>query len=79
MTFIKRERPARLDCWPNHTSCDHRDYIGRAVTLNGQPAKVTKDATGRSYVAPLNPNHGTVPYSWVAIFNVIDNRNSRFE
>ncbi len=69
-------RPA---CWPHHLDCDHRDYIGRAVTLTGEPAKITMDREGYAQIAPLDPARGTVPYSWTAVWNIIDNRNSEFD
>ncbi len=79
MQFIQRTRPAHLDCWPNHAACGHRDYIGRAVTLQGAPAKVVKDCDGRAHISPLNPDVGTVPYSWVAVFNIVDNHGGKFD
>ena len=60
------------------------EYIGRAVTLNGVPAKVVRqesDGFSGTYaaVAPLDPSLGVVPFSWCAIYNVCDNRGGRFE
>jgi hypothetical protein len=68
----------QIDCWPAHTDCAHRDYIGQPCTLNGKPAKIVKDSDGFANVAPLDPEQGAVPYSWTAIYNIMDNRNGRF-
>ena len=66
-------------CWPNHLDCDHREYIGRSVTLNEAPATIVKDKEGWPFVAPLDTSTGSVPYSWTAIFNICDNHGGRFE
>ena len=65
-------------CWPHHGGCDHSEYVGRAVTLNGEPAKITTTPEGYARISPLDPRAGTVQYSWVAVFNVCDNHGSRF-
>jgi len=57
---------------------NRREYIGRACTLNGNPAKIVIDGNGLPSVAPLNPDLGVIPYSWVAVFNIIDNRKGEF-
>ena len=68
----------KLDCWPDHADCEHRKYVGRAVTLNGQPAKVVKDDEGYAHVTPLDPTCGPVSYSWVAVFCKCDLHDGRF-
>lgn len=65
-------------CWPRHIDCEHREYIGQAVTLHGEPAKITMDIEGHPHVAPLDPEKGSVPYSWTAVFNICENHNGRF-
>ena len=47
------------------------DVIGKAVTLNGKPAKIVRDGRFAS-VAPLDSAEGTVPYSWAAIFTTLE-------
>ncbi len=53
-------------------------YAGRAVTLHGKPAKIVRDAEGRAWVAPLDPELGSVPYSWSAVVLVCDSGNGKF-
>jgi hypothetical protein len=65
-------------CWPRHEDCLHREYVGREVTLNGEPAKITIGEDGHPNVAPLDPEKGSVPYPWIAVFNICDNRNGNF-
>lgn len=67
-----------LACWPEHLDCDHRDYIGRACTLHGKPAKICKNEEGYALVCPLNPELGSVPFSWCAVWNIIDNHGGEF-
>jgi hypothetical protein len=55
------------------------EYVGRAVTLNGMPAKVTRNPDGFARIAPLDPKYGVVPYSWAAVYNICDNHGGRFE
>lgn len=68
-----------MNCWPKHLDCLHRDYVGRGVSLNGRAAKVVLDGKGHALVAPLDPARGSVPFSWVTVFNVCDNRAGKFE
>jgi hypothetical protein len=72
------DRPNGSACWPDHRDCLHRSYIGRACTLHGEPAKIVKDVDGHASVAPLDSSRGSVPYSWTAVYNIMDNRNGKF-
>jgi hypothetical protein len=56
------------------------DYIGRDCTLNGEPARTTFCVTdGHCYVNPINASIGGFAWSWCAVYNILDNRNGRFE
>ena len=61
-----------------YADIDRRGYVGRAVTLNGEPAKVTMDKDGWPWIAPLDSSKGTIPFSWVAVYNICDNHNGEF-
>ena len=65
-------------CWPEHLDCEYREYIGRNCFLNGQPAKVCKNKDGYARVCPLDPELGSVPYSWCAVWNIMDNHDGKF-
>ena len=57
---------------------DQQDkYIGKAVTLNGEPAKIVRNGDFAD-VAPLDTSKGAVPFSWTAIYNICDNHNGEF-
>jgi hypothetical protein len=66
-------------CWPQHSLCTHREYIGRVCKLWGEPAKIVKSSDGYALIAPLDPSKGSVPYSWVAVFNTMANRRGNFQ
>ncbi|MDH3376218.1 MAG: hypothetical protein OEQ39_04520 [Gammaproteobacteria bacterium] len=57
---------------------DRKDYIGRAVTYRGMPAKIVVDETGQPSVAPLDPEYGLVPYSWASIYRYCDLYGGKF-
>jgi len=65
-------------CWPSHAECDHLEYIGRDVTLSGKPATIVQGPRGYAAVRCLEEPFVSVEYSWVAVFNICDNRNGRF-
>jgi hypothetical protein len=67
-----------MSCWPQHTLCTHRKYIGRMCKLWGEPAKITKDGEGYAHIAPLDPRFGSVSYSWVTVFNTMENCKGNF-
>lgn len=73
-----RQTNKEVACWPHHRDCIHREYIGREVTLQGRPAKITCDERGYASVVPLDSELGGVSYSWVAVFNTCANRGGRF-
>ncbi len=54
----------------------HREYIGRSVTLSGNPAIVVADEDGWAWVASLNTLYGKAPFSWQEIYNACDNGGS---
>ena len=53
------------------------EYIGRAVTLNGHPAKIVREGAFAA-IAPLDSSKGTLQYSWGAVFRTCDNRDGQF-
>lgn len=89
-TIIDITTPRRLSCWPHHTNCAHRKYIGRAVTLYDEPARIVIDSEGYAHVTPLDPDcesvsyppldpdRKSVSYSWIAVFAICDLHSGRF-
>lgn len=71
-------RTASTYKWDQPGDDERREYIGQSCTLNGQPAKIVHTGDGWAGVAPLNPEFGTVPYSWAAIYNVMHNHGGNF-
>ena len=68
--------------WTDNKRSEYRkcrsDYIGRACTLNGQPAKTTFSmVSGWPSVSELEGGR-SVEYSFTAIYNIIDNKGGRF-
>ena len=65
-------------CWPEHKDCDHRDYIGKEVTLNNLQAVVITTKCGYGYIKPIDPELRAASYPWIVIFNICDNHSGRF-
>ena len=68
----------KRDCWPHHFDCDHRKYIGELCFLNGKVSKICKTPEGFAIINPLDTDFGGVEYSWIAVFNVMENRDCVF-
>ena len=57
---------------------DGDEYIGRAVTLDGHPAKIIRDLAGWPWVSPSDPTLANIPFSPSAIARVCTRRDGRF-
>ena len=65
-------------CWPKHEDCLHRNYIGRAVTLYGSPAKIEISSSGFAQIVPTAKKTGWIEISWAAVYNICDNYHGHF-
>lgn len=69
---------AKETCWPDHKDCDHREYIGKEVTLNNLPATVISGKHGNAWIKPLDPTLRSATYGWVVVFDICDNHDGKF-
>lgn len=71
-------RNGRTTCYPAHVACGHRAYIGRSCTVDGLPAVIVRGSDGHPYVRSLDLTR-TIPFSWTAVFKVMDNHGGKFK
>lgn len=64
--------------WNKPGDDERREYIGKACKLNGKPAKIVHIGDGWPGVAALDGLYPPVPFSWTAIYNVMENRGGDF-
>ena len=62
-------------CWPTHQGCVHRKYIGREVTLNGEPAVILLHGQGNAII--VSPDN-EMRVSWMKLFKICDSYSGRF-
>ena len=65
--------------WNDRQIEQQNEVVGKPCKLAGAPAKVTRNREGYAMIAPLDPSKGSVPYSWIAVFNILENHGGKFD